>query len=83
MKQQTSEMEDLVRKAEHESDKIRQEKMSIMQRWTLSVINIAKRDEALVNFRLLKTFLSEEFPNGTVFLVVLMTLPLANMSQFP
>jgi hypothetical protein len=76
-------MEDLVRKAEHESDKIRQEKMSIMQRWTLSVINIAKRDEALVNFRLLKTFLSEEFPNGTVFLVVLMTLPLANMSQFP
>ena len=51
MKKQTAEMEDLVRKAEHESEKIRQEKMSIMQRWTLSVINISKRDEALVNFR--------------------------------
>jgi hypothetical protein len=51
MKKQTAEMEDLVRKAEKESEKIRQEKMSIMQRWTLSVINISKRDEALVNFR--------------------------------
>ena len=51
MKKQTAEMEDLVRKAENESEKIRQEKMSIMQRWTLSVINISKRDEALVNFR--------------------------------
>ena len=53
MRKQSSEIEDLVRKAERESDKIRQEKMAIMQRWTLAVINISKRDEALVNFRYL------------------------------
>lgn len=54
MRKQSSEIEDLVRKAERESDKIRQEKMAIMQRWTLAVINISKRDEALVNFRYLR-----------------------------
>ena len=51
MKQQTSEMEQMVRKAEEECEKVRLEKMGIMQRWTSSVINISKRDEALVNFR--------------------------------
>ena len=51
MKQQTAEMEQMVRNAEAESEKVRLEKMSIMHRWTSSVINISKRDEALVSFR--------------------------------
>jgi hypothetical protein len=51
MKHQTSELDEMVRNAERESEKVRLEKMSIMQRWTSAVINISKRDEALVNFR--------------------------------
>jgi len=51
MKRQTAEMEEMVRNAEKESEKVRLEKMSIMQRWTAAVINIAKRDEALIGFR--------------------------------
>jgi hypothetical protein len=51
MKHQTSELDEMVRNAEGESEKVRLEKMSVMQRWTSAVINISKRDEALVNFR--------------------------------
>ena len=46
-----AETEDLVRKAQVEIDRIHQEKKNIMQKWTSTVINIAKRDEALVSFK--------------------------------
>ncbi len=51
MKIQTSEVMNLVRKSEEETEKVRLEKMSIMQKWTTAVINLSKRDEALENFR--------------------------------
>ena len=51
MKQQSAETIEMVRKAEIEIERIHQEKKNIMQKWTSTVINIAKRDEALVSFR--------------------------------
>jgi len=51
MRHHTSDMEEIIRSAEKESDKVRHDKSNIMQRWTTSVINIAKRDEALIGFR--------------------------------
>ena len=50
MKSQTEETQDMVRKAEVEIARIHQEKRNIMQKWTSTVINIAKRDEALKSF---------------------------------
>ncbi len=51
MRHHTSDMEEIIRNAERESEKVCRDKSAIMQRWTASVINIAKRDEALVGFR--------------------------------
>ena len=51
MQQQTEEIKSLVRKSEEETDKVRLEKMSIMQKWTTAVINLSKRDDALESFR--------------------------------
>ena len=51
METQTQEVMSLVRKSEEETEKVRLEKMSIMQKWTTSVINLSKRDEALESFR--------------------------------
>ena len=51
MKQQTEETKDMVRQSEAEIETVRQEKRNIMQNWTSTVINIAKRDGALVSFR--------------------------------
>lgn len=52
MKVQSEEIMNLVRKSEEETEKVRLEKMSIMQKWTTAVINLGKRDEALESFRL-------------------------------
>ena len=51
METQTQEVMSLVRKSEEETEKVRLEKMSIMQKWTTAVINLSKRDEALESFR--------------------------------
>ena len=51
MKQQTEETKEMVRQSEAEIETCRQEKRNIMQNWTSTVINIAKRDGALVSFR--------------------------------
>ena len=51
MKQQTEETKDMVRQSEAEIETVRQEKRNIMQNWTSTVINIAKRDGALISFR--------------------------------
>ena len=51
MQIQTEEVKTLVRNSEEETEKVRLEKMSIMQKWTSAVINLGKRDEALENFR--------------------------------
>ena len=51
MQQNTEEIRNLVRKSEEETEKVRLEKMSIMQKWTTAVINLSKRDEALESFR--------------------------------
>ena len=51
MQTQTQEVMSLVRKSEEETEKVRLEKMSIMQKWTTAVINLSKRDEALESFR--------------------------------
>ena len=48
---QTEEIKNLVRNSEEETEKVRLEKMSIMQKWTTAVINLSKRDEALESFR--------------------------------
>ena len=42
---QTQEVMSLVRKSEEETEKVRLEKMSIMQKWTTAVINLSKRGE--------------------------------------
>jgi chromosome segregation ATPase len=52
MQQQTEEIQSLVRKSEEETEKVRLEKMAIMQKWTTAVINLSKRDEALETFRI-------------------------------
>ena len=41
----------MVRQSEAEIETVRQERRNIMQNWTSTVINIAKRDGALVSFR--------------------------------
>ncbi len=51
MQQQTQDVLQLVRNSEAEAEKVRLEKMNLMQKWTTAVINIAKRDEALEGFR--------------------------------
>ena len=51
MQIQTEEVKTLVRNSEEETEKVRLEKMSIMQKWTTAVINLGKRDEALESFR--------------------------------
>ncbi len=51
MQQQTRDVLQLVRNAEAEAEKVRLERMTIIQKWTTAVINIAKRDEALEGFR--------------------------------
>ena len=51
MQQQTEETKEMVRQSEAEIGNVRQEKRNIMQNWTSTVINIAKRDGALVSFR--------------------------------
>ena len=51
MHTQTQEVMSLVRKSEEETEKVRLEKISIMQKWTTAVINLSKRDEALESFR--------------------------------
>ena len=50
MRQQTEETMEMVRQSEAEIENVRQEKRNIMQNWTSTVINIAKRDSALVSF---------------------------------
>ena len=40
-----------VRKSEEETEKVRLEKMVIMQKWQTAVINLSKRDDALEGFR--------------------------------
>ena len=52
MQIQTEEVKSLVRNSEEETEKVRLEKMSIMQKWTTAVINLGKRDEALESFRM-------------------------------
>ena len=44
MKQQTEETKDMVRQSEAEIETVRQEKRNIMQNWTSTVINIARRN---------------------------------------
>ena len=51
MKRQTEETKEMVRQSEAEIETVRQERRNIMQNWTSTVINIAKRDGALVSFR--------------------------------
>lgn len=40
-----------MRKSEEETEKVRLEKMVIMQKWQTAVINLSKRDDALEGFR--------------------------------
>ena len=45
MEGKTQELLSTVREAEAESERVRREKANIMQQWTNTVINVAKRDQ--------------------------------------
>ena len=50
MQGKTLELRDTVRGAEGETERVRKEKAGLLQKWTSTVINIAKRDEAIGSF---------------------------------
>lgn len=50
MQVKTHELRDTVRDAEVEAERVRKEKAGLIQKWTTTVINIAKRDQAIGTF---------------------------------
>ena len=50
MARKTSELQATVRDAETEVEKVRKEKTQLLRHWTATVVNIAKRDEAIARF---------------------------------
>jgi chromosome segregation ATPase len=51
MEAKTLELQDNVRQAEEEAEKVRREKNALIQKWNASIVNVAKRDEAIAGFR--------------------------------